>query len=236
MTKDRDSRRGRDPLHRGRDERDVITERQNDDSLTPTPAALGKIIAAMRADDALSGPAQDVAEEIANAIVPMLLERIGKSHQITTDRLLTVAQAAPASERTLVRLAELETWRRNADAWRLRLTGAADSNGRLGNLDRTVAKLREDVGDPSECKAVRETTGAIRALQRKAVAAVIAGALSVGASAAGLVYSRDRNIEAAARAAQRIDTIERDLGEFRRVLIRLPFLGAVTTPDPVGEP
>jgi hypothetical protein len=216
------------------DERDVITPLHDaDDTLTPTPAALGKVIDALRAEGRLSAPAHEVAEEIAKTIVPMLLDRMGRSHRITTDRILEVAAAAPSSDRTLVRLAGLETWREDHDKWRARLTGAADSNGRIGNLDRTIAALRHDVGDEAECKAVRETVGAVRAVQRKMVAAIGAAALAGAASAWGLGKSRDENIAAAARAAHRLETIERDLD---RIYQRLPFLGPASNPDPRDPP
>ncbi len=236
MSNDRDSRRDRDPLHRGHDERDVVTARlDDDDRLTPSPVALGRIIAALRADQSMSSTSHDVAEEIAHAIVPMLLERIAKSHQINTNRTLELQQASPESPHTSVRMANLETWRKDTDAWRLKLTGVADSNGRMGNLDRTVAKLREDVGDPSECKAVRETSSAVRKMQAKSWAAVAGAVLAVAGSAWGLVKSRDENIAAAARASQRIDTIERDIAltreDIRIVFQRLPFLGSASTSD-----
>jgi hypothetical protein len=128
----------------------------------------------------------------------------------------------------LVRLADLENWRRDADGWRLRLTGAADTNGRIGSMARDIADLREDVGDSKECQTVREVAVNVRTLQRRAWAAITAAAIAVGGSGWGLVKSRDENIAAAARAEERLDRIERYVDRL--------LLGPTSTPDPVSSP
>lgn len=217
-----------------RDERDVVTKQTHDEQLTPTPVALGKIIAGMRADGRLPPSAQEIAEEVARSLVPLMIERHAKGHRLTTDRLMEVAAAAPSSDRMLTRVANLETWRIGLDEWRLKLTGVADTNGRMGNMDRVVAKLREDVGTPSECVAVRETVNVLRNAQRKSWAAVVAAFIAVAGSAWGLVKSRDENIAAATRATARIETLERDLERIRvdvRSAFRLPFSGVAQPPD-----
>lgn len=227
------------PRTAARDERDVVTQQTNDEHLTPTPVALGKIIAEMRADGRLPPSTQDIAEEIARSMVPLVLDRIAKGHRLTTDRIMEVAAAAPTSDRMLTRVANLETWRIGIDDWRLKLTGVADTNGRMGNMDRVLSKLREDVGTPSECAAVRETVNVLRNAQRKSWAAVVAAFIAVAGSAWGLVKSRDENIAAATRAAARVDTIERDLERLRvdvRSAFRLPFAGSALTPDETREP
>jgi hypothetical protein len=129
----------------------------------------------------------------------------------------------------IVRLVDLETWREQMDTWRLYLTGAADSNGRMGNLSRVVEKLREDVGDSRECAAVRESAGTVHALRRRAWAAVVAAAAAVGASGYGVLKSRDAAVAAEARAAERLDRIERYMESF---LLRPSAL----TPDPARDP
>ena len=134
-------------------------------------------------------------------------------------------------DRTLVRLVDLETWRQQIDAWRLHLTGAADSNGRIGTLTRTVDGLREDVGDAQECRAVRDAAGNVHAFRRRVWAAIAAAGVAVGGSAWGLVKSRDENTAAAARAAERLDRLERDIDRLESVLF-LPAPGPASTHAP----
>lgn len=136
----------------------------------------------------------------------------------------------------LLRVAELETWREQMDAYRLGLSGVADENGRLGKMDRRIDKLREDVGDSAECRTVRETAADIRTGKRRLWAAVAFAASAVGASGWGLLKSRDENIAAAARAADRLDRIERDVERNRRDLDRLIYPHVPFTPDPTREP
>jgi len=138
--------------------------------------------------------------------------------------------------RVLVRLAELETWREETDGWRLRLTGVADGNGRLGTLTRTVEQLRKDVGDEDECRRVRDAAATVRGVKRWLLASVGAALVAVGGSAWGLVKSRDENIAAAARAAERLERLREDIEhnreDIRLVFERLPFLGlAPSTPN-----
>jgi len=142
----------------------------------------------------------------------------------------------PTGDRVLVRLAELETWREETDGWRLRLTGVADGNGRLGILTRTVEQLRKDVGDEDECRRVRDAAATVRGVKRWLLASVGAALVAVGGSAWGLVKSRDENIAAAARAAERLERLREDIEhnreDIRLVFERLPFLGvAPSNPD-----
>lgn len=122
-----------------------------------------------------------------------------------------------------MRLANLETWRAgDVDPWRLRLTGVADTNGRLGRLDDTVAKLRDDVGTPKERAAERAEIAQLRKdvgptderrKEREAVAAqrsdrkrVVAVLIAAASIAGGGIYTiRDRydaSVEARGADAQ----------------------------------
>jgi hypothetical protein len=141
-------------------------------------------------------------------------------------RVAPVGDETPSGQRDrmLVRVADLEVWREHTDAWRLGLTGVADSNGRIGALTRTVEDIREDVGSSAECRAARDAAGTVHALRRRAWAAVVAAATAIGASGWGLLKSRDENVAAAVRAAERIDRIERELERLReRSLFPLPM-------------
>ena len=132
------------------------------------------------------------------------------------------AVAAHAISRTeaegiRMRLANLETWRAgDVDPWRLRLTGVADTNGRLGRLDATIEKLREDVGTSKERDAERaeiaqlrkdvgptderrkerEAVAAQRSDRKRVVAALGAAALFIG----GGIYTIKDQYDAAAEA------------------------------------
>ena len=112
------------------------------------------------------------------------------------------AVAAHAISRTeaegiRMRLANLETWRvGDVDPWRLRLTGVADTNGRLGRLDATIEKLREDVGTSEQRREERAAIASMRSDRKRVVAALVAAATIAGG---GLYTIRDR-YDAAAEA------------------------------------
>lgn len=147
------------------------------------------------------------------------------------------AVAAHAISRTeaegiRMRLANLETWRAgDVDPWRLRLTGVADTNGRLGRLDATIEKLREDVGTSKERDAERAEIAQLRKdvgptderrKEREAVAAqrsdrkrVVAVLIAAASIAGGGIYTiRDRydaSVEARGADTQWRKGIEKQL-------------------------
>ena len=112
------------------------------------------------------------------------------------------AVAAHAISRTeaegiRMRLANLETWRAgDVDPWRLRLTGVADTNGRMGRLDARVDELRKDVGTSEERRDERAAIASMRSDRKRVVAALVAAATIAGG---GLYTIRDR-YDAAAEA------------------------------------
>lgn len=88
-----------------------------------------------------------------------------------------------------MRLANLETWRKGTDEWRLKLTGVADGNGRIGTLARDVDKLREDVGPTEERRKERDAIANLRGDRKRVVAAILAAATIAGG---GIYTIRDR--------------------------------------------
>lgn len=204
------------------------------DDLTPPPQLLEELLSDVNRRVAMSPRDQILIAVVAER----LLDRIGKVHKLGTDRLLEVAQAAPSSDRTNVRIADLETWRADMVRWRLQLTGIADDNGRLGKLDRTVATLREDVGDKHECNLVRESASTVRTVRNRMLAMIATAATAVGASGYGLIMSRDASRDAAIRSSTRLtarlEAVERDLERSREyiriVFERMPFLGVPSMP------
>lgn len=117
-----------------------------------------------------------------------------------------------------MRLANLETWRAgDVDPWRLRLTGVADTNGRLGRLDDTIAKLREDVGPSDERRKEREAIANLRGDRKRVVAAILAAATIAGG---GIYTIRDR-YDAAAEARGADAEWRRHVDESLRTLFGL---------------
>lgn len=123
-----------------------------------------------------------------------------------TDAALDVGDAARTlaahaisraeSERMRARLADLETWRKDTDAWRLKLTGVADTNGRMGRLDDTVSKLRDDVGPTDERRKEREAVIGLRSDRKRVIAALGLAATLAG----GGIYAIRDGYDAAAEA------------------------------------
>ena len=127
------------------------------------------------------------------------------------------AVAAHAISRTeaegiRMRLANLETWRAgDVDPWRLRLTGVADTNGRMGRLDARVDELRKDVGTSEERREERAAIASMRSDRKRVVAALVAAATIAGG---GLYTIRDRydaSVEARGAATQWRKGIEKQL-------------------------
>ena len=112
------------------------------------------------------------------------------------------AVAAHAISRTeaegiRMRLANLETWRAgDVDPWRLRLTGVADTNGRMGRLDARVDELRKDVGTSEERRKERDAVAGMRGDRKRVVAALVAAASLMG----GGIYAIKDRYDAAAEA------------------------------------
>ena len=125
------------------------------------------------------------------------------AHTTPVEALTDAANAIAAhaisraeAERIRARLADLETWRKATDEWRLKLTGVADTNGRMGRLDDTVGKLRDDVGPPDARRREREAVATIAGDRKRVVAAIVAAATIAGG---GIYTIRDR-YDAAAEA------------------------------------
>lgn len=127
------------------------------------------------------------------------------------------AVAAHAISRTeaegiRMRLANLETWRAgDVDPWRLRLTGVADTNGRMGRLDARVDELRKDVGTSEDRREERAAIASMRSDRKRVVAALAAAAALAGG---GIYTIRDRydaSVEARGADAQWRKGIEKQL-------------------------
>lgn len=147
------------------------------------------------------------------------------------------AVAAHAISRTeaegiRMRLANLETWRAgDVDPWRLRLTGVADTNGRMGRLDARVDELRKDVGTSEERRDERAAVANLRGDRKRVVAALVAAATIAGG---GLYAIRDRydaSVEARGADAQWRKGVEENF----RTLFGLFGLRVPTT-DPGSQP
>lgn len=127
------------------------------------------------------------------------------------------AVAAHAISRTeaegiRMRLANLETWRAgDVDPWRLRLTGVADTNGRMGRLDARVDELRKDVGTSEQRRDERAAIASMRSDRKRVVAALAAAAALAGG---GIYTIRDRydaSVEARGADTQWRKGIEKQL-------------------------
>ena len=121
------------------------------------------------------------------------VEALADAAQAVGDAAKAVAAHAISrteAEGIRMRLANLETWRAgDVDPWRLRLTGVADTNGRMGRLDATVDKLREDVGTSEQRREERAAIASMRSDRKRVVAALVAAATIAGG---GLYTIRDR--------------------------------------------
>lgn len=144
----------------------------------------------------------------------------------------------PPGRADTIRLAQLETWRAEVDAWRLRLTGVDEANGRLGKLTRSIEGLREDVGTSEQAATTRAIAVNVKAWRKRTVAALGAAALAIGGAGYKFLIARDASVAAAARAAGRLelrlDHVEARLDRHDRVLLRSPRRDA--TPDPEPDP
>ena len=116
-----------------------------------------------------------------------------------------------------MRLANLETWRKGTDEWRLKLTGVADGNGRIGTLARDVDKLRDDMGPSDERRKERDAIANLRSDRKRVVAAILAAATIAGG---GIYTIRDR-YDAAAEARGADAEWRRHVDESLRTLFGL---------------
>lgn len=137
---------------------------------------------------------------------PTPVEALTDAAQAVGDAARAVASHAISrteAEGIRMRLANLETWRAgDVDPWRLRLTGVADTNGRLGRLDATIEKLRKDVGTSEERREERAAIASMRSDRKRVVAALAAAAALAGG---GIYTIRDRydaSVEARGADAQ----------------------------------
>ena len=174
-------------------------------------------------DDGYPAPATPV-DVMADAALAMSdTARVIATHAISRDEAAGIR----------MRLANLETWRKDADAWRLRLTGVADTNGRMGRLDATVEKLREDVGPSEERRKEREAVASLRGDRKRVVAVIAAAAVALGG---GIYTIRDR-YDAAVEARGADAQWRRGVDENFRTLFRLFGLRVpVTATDPGSKP
>lgn len=143
-------------------------------------------------------------------------------------RGMTAIRDRPAN----LRLAQAETELAELRAWRLRLTGVADSNGRIGVLERSIDEHREDtsralelirldVGPSDERKAEREAAklvgSFVAGVKSRMRASLLVSLVAVGGSAWGWLSARSDARATAAAATARTDT-------------RLDFLERVVLP------
>jgi hypothetical protein len=158
-------------------------------------------------DDGYPAPATPV-DVMADAALAMSdTARVIATHAISRDEAAGIR----------MRLANLETWRKGTDEWRLKLTGVADGNGRIGTLARDVDKLREDVGSTEERRKERDAIANLRGDRKRVVAAILAAATIAGG---GIYTIRDR-YDAAAEARGADAEWRRHVDESLRTLFGL---------------
>jgi hypothetical protein len=210
---------------------------QEFEALTPPPVLVDEVVHQLAARSDFSPQDLELARVVAETVALRIGQSVRHAHQMQNDRLLEVAHAAPGSERTAVRLAEIETWRKTeVDPWRLRLTGVDDGNGRLGRMDRRIDDLREDVGTSEQAAATRAGAALALSAKKRLWAALGAAAFALGTAGYGLFTARDQARDAAARAAAqyevRLQHVERRLEKHEDVLLRRGRM----TPAPDNDP
>lgn len=192
------------------------------------------------ADDELRDltPVRDLADEIRAAIdervalTPREAELRDAFVDVAAARLARhLEHAHRAIAATPRRLAQLEAWRTEVDAWRLRIAGVAERNGRLGKLDQDVAELREDsdektaelrkdvdqalaelrkdVGTSDERRAERATVKAVKWTTAKVLSLIGAAGLIAGGGVWQTLRAREAIAAAEGRRAGELDEHER---------------------------
>ncbi len=165
---------------------------------------------------------------------PTPVEALTDAAQAVGDAAKAVAAHAISrteAEGIRMRLANLETWRKGTDEWRLKLTGVADGNGRIGTMARDVEKLREDVGPSDARRKERDVVESMRGDRKRVIAALVAAATIAGG---GIYTIRDRydaSVEARGADAQWRKGVEENF----RTLFGLFGLRVPTT-DPGSQP
>ena len=160
----------------------------------------------------------DATEDEFGAATPV--EELTAAAQDVGDAARSLAAHAISRDEAAglrMRLANLETWRKGTDEWRLKLTGVADGNGRIGTLARDVDKLREDMGQTDERRKERDAIANLRGDRKRVVAAILAAATIAGG---GIYTIRDR-YDAAAEARGADAEWRRHVDESLRTLFGL---------------
>lgn len=115
-------------------------------------------------------PVADLAEEILAAVDGRVLlsAELRAAFDAVTEAVAArlarqLEQARHAAMGTPRRLAALEAARQEVDAWRLRVAGVDERNGRLGRIDAAIADLRADLGTEDERRTELAELAALRA-------------------------------------------------------------------------
>lgn len=175
----------------------------------------------------LSASADGVVAELDRSLDGGLTEREAAIARIVatyvTDALVAkvpriVASIGPGH---ITRLTALEVWRKDHDAWRLRLTGADDRNGRVGRLDAEVAKLREDVGTSKERDEEKALARSVATVRRYAVAKALGSVVAIVVAAYGYLRVRDDAHAVAAATAAAGEVRLHHVEETQRLLLDL---------------
>ena len=167
---------------------------------------------------------------------PTPVEALTDAAQAVGDAAKAVAAHAISrteAEGIRMRLANLETWRAgDVDPWRLRLTGVADTNGRMGRLDARVDELRKDVGSSEERRKERDAVAGMRGDRKRVVAALVAAASLMGGGIYAIKDRYDAAAEARGAEAQWRRSVEKNFD----TLFGLFGLRRVPTTDPGSKP
>jgi hypothetical protein len=224
-----------------------------DDVLTPPPVMVAELRSQLQSRGDLNVEHLEMAEAIAERVMQSVLHM----HQLQSNRLMQVAQAAPGSEHSARRLAELETWKREMIEWRLKLSGVDDRNGRLGRMDQAFADLRcdleaadkdlrkdmeaadaairKDIGSPEEAATVRQVAGAVKSIGKRTWVAITAAVLAAGGGGYGVLtrdQARDAAVRADARMEVRLEVVEQGFLRLVERVDRIVSRGRSAAPDP----
>lgn len=168
-----------------------LDDTDDERELTPVADLAEEIRAEIDRRVALSDREVELRDAFIEAAATHLARHLEHAHRIR--------------EATPRRVAVLEAWRAEVDPWRLRLTGYADGNGRMGVLTRTVEELREDLGTKKEREAERRTVAAVKWTTAKVLALISAAGLIAGGGAWQALRATATAKEAVAAAAARVD-------------------------------
>lgn len=161
-------------------------------------------------------PVADLAEEIGEAIDGRVL--LSAELRAAFDAMASVIAARVArqlehahraSSATPRRLVQLETRLADVDAWRLRIAGVAERNGRLGKVDEQLADLRADVGTSDERRVERATVRAVKWTTAKVLGLIAAAGLIAGGGVWQTLRAREAIAAAEGRRSGELDEHER---------------------------